>query len=242
MGGIDIEGVQVARWLNKRGISAFVLKYRLGLRYSHPAMLEDGLRAVRWVRYHAAELGIDKSRIGVWGFSAGGHLASMVATQDKNLRTSPATDSVDEESAKPDFCILAYPVITLEEEHTHMPSREALLGLTPSRELVTQLSSEKRVNAATPPAFIFATEDDDVVPVQNSKLFSEACGAHGVRCDINLFPHGPHGVGLALDSPELRTWTVKLENWLRVLGLPLELNVDSIGSETSALLDSVDKK
>ena len=154
---MDHEGRQVAEWLNERGVAAFVLKYRLGPRYGHPSPLMDAQRAMRYVRAHADSLGVDPSRVGIWGFSAGGHLAATTSTH-----VAPgipdAADPLERHAARPDFSILAYPVITMMDPFTHKGSRFHLLGEDYDPDLAEQLSNEKRVTADTPPAFLFHTE------------------------------------------------------------------------------------
>jgi len=215
---MDHEGQQVAGWLNSYGITAFVLRYRLGPKYHHPIEMQDGQRAVRWVRAHATEFGIDPHRIGVWGFSAGGHLASTVGTHFDEGNTA-SSDPVERESSRPDFLILAYPVITFEEPYVHRGSRNALLGPNPSPDLIQLLSNERHVTPQTPPTFLFHTSDDPVVPVQNSIDFYLALRAAGVPAEMHLYQHGPHGVGLARNDPELASWPDLLAAWLKARGL-----------------------
>jgi acetyl esterase/lipase len=211
------EGHDVAVWLNSIGVSAFVLKYRLGPRYNHPAMLWDVQRALRTVRARAAEWKVDPQRIGVMGFSAGGHLSSTAATHfdDGNPQ---ASDPIDRVSSRPDVAILCYPVITLQPPFAHMGSRKNLLGDNPAAELVELLSNEKQVTAKTPPTFLFHTVDDAGVPVENSMMFAEALRKNKVPYEMHLFEHGRHGVGLAKDDPALSAWPKLLENWLRTKG------------------------
>jgi acetyl esterase/lipase len=215
---MDHEGQQVAAWLNSYGITAFVLRYRLGPKYHHPVEMQDGQRAVRWARAHATEFGIDPHRIGVWGFSAGGHLASTVGTHFDEGNTA-SSDPVERESSRPDFLILAYPVITFEEPYVHRGSRNALLGPNPSPDLIQLLSNERHVTPQTPPTFLFHTSDDPVVPVQNSIDFYLALRAAGVPAEMHLYQHGPHGVGLARNDPELASWPDLLAAWLKARGL-----------------------
>ncbi len=154
---VDHEGHEVARWLTSRGIAAFILKYRLGPSYHHPAMLQDVLRAIRVVRSRAAEFHIKPDRVGIMGFSAGGHLASSAAT----LFDSPdgkVADGLDAVSSRPDFAVLAYPVILMGQDRTHHGSQDNLLGTSPSTELVARLSTEQQVTSKTPPTFIFQTD------------------------------------------------------------------------------------
>ena len=211
------EGEQVAEWLNRLGISAFVLKYRLGPAYHYPVELWDAQRAIRYVRAHAADFGINRSRIGIWGFSAGGHLASTAATHF-DAGDPTATDALNRESSRPDFMILAYPVISFEDPYAHAGSRNNLLGAKPDPSLIELLSNEKQVTAKTPPAFLFHTTEDQTVPVENSVQFYLALRKAGVPAEMHIYLKGRHGVGLAPDDPILRTWTDRLADWLKVEG------------------------
>jgi acetyl esterase/lipase len=215
---LDHEGRQIAEWLNKLEISAFVLKYRLGPKYHYPVELWDAQRAIRYVRTHAQDYGIRPDRIGIWGFSAGGHLASTAGTHFDNgdHKTGDPTDAV---SSRPDFMILAYPVITMMDPYVHHGSLHALLGEKPDPELVRSLSNETQVTSRTPPTFLFVTADDDVVPVENSVQFDEALNRAGVPAEMHIYLKGPHGVGLAQNDPVLRTWPDRLADWLKVQGL-----------------------
>ncbi len=190
------EGDSVAVWLRTLGVTSFVLKYRLGPRYHHPAPLLDAARAVRTVRARAAEWGIDPAKVGIMGFSAGGHLASTLATHFDDGNPA-AADPIDRMSSRPDIAILAYPVISMTDGITHQGSRRNLLGATPDTALVELLSNEKRVTGRTPPTFLFTTADDNVVPAANTLLFAEALDRAKVAYELHVFPHGPHGVGLA---------------------------------------------
>ena len=211
------EGEDVARWLNAHGVAAFVLKYRLGPAYHHPAELADAQRALRTVRARAAEFGIAPDHIGMWGFSAGGHLTATAGTLfDSNFY--PPSDAIDRQSARPDFLILAYPVITLDQKYGHTGSRIGLLGDSPKPALIELLSPEKHVTANTPPAFLFATTDDKTVPVMNSVLFYSALVAKHVSAEMHLYAHGPHGVGLAPGFPDLKSWPDLLATWMRANG------------------------
>ncbi|MBV8809272.1 MAG: alpha/beta hydrolase [Acidobacteriaceae bacterium] len=215
---MDYEGFEIAEWLNKLGISAFVLRYRLGPKYHYPVQLQDAQRAIRYVRLHAQEFGVQPDRIGIWGFSAGGHLASTVGTHfdagDKGSR-----DVIEQQSSRPDFMILAYPVITMMDPYVHRGSLHALLGDDPDPRLVRLLSNELQVTRRTPPTFLFHTANDNVVPVENSIEFDEALNKAGVPAEMHIYLKGRHGVGLAADDPVLRTWPDRLADWLRVQGL-----------------------
>ena len=217
------EGRQVANWFNALGITAFVLKYRLGPRYHHPIELGDAQRAIRLVRSRAREFEISPDRIGMMGFSAGGHLASTAATHFDSGNPA-AADPIDRAGSRPDFVILGYPVITLETPYVHAGSARNLLGDNPDPKLVEELSNELHVTPQTPPAFLFATSDDDVVPVENSVNFYVALHKAGVPAELHVFEKGPHGVGLALGNPALGGWPTLLANWLRQRGLLTEPN------------------
>jgi acetyl esterase/lipase len=210
------EGEQVAQWLNARGITAFVLKYRLGPRYHHPTELGDAARAMRMVRAGAAEFGISPDRIGIWGFSAGGHLASTVGTHF-DTGDPKASDPIDRVSCRPDFMILAYPVISF-TEYVHEGSRRMLLGDHPDPKLIELLSNEKQVTAWTPPTFLFHTDSDRTVPAENSVLFYLALRKAHVPAEMHVYERGPHGVGLAPQDPVLSTWTDRLADWLKTRG------------------------
>ena len=212
------EGEDVARWLNERGVAGFVLKYRLGPKYHHPVELGDAQRALRMVRSRAAEFGLANDHIGMWGFSAGGHLTASAGTHFDAGNTA-AADPIDRQGSRPDFLVLAYPVITLEDPYAHAGSRKYLLGDTPNPELVSAMSLEKDVTAQTPPTFLFTTTDDKTVPVMNSVLFYSALIKAGVPAEMHIFQHGAHGAGLAPANPDLRVWPDLLIKWMRERGL-----------------------
>ena len=211
----DHEGKQIAQWLNSQGISAFVLRYRLGPKYHHPAMINDAQRALRTVRARAAEFRVNPSKIGIMGFSAGGHLSATAATHfDAGNATSE--DTVERVSSRPDFAVLAYPVITFTEEaYVHKGSRKNLLGENPDPKLVENLSNERAVTRETPPTFLFHTDADTGVPPENSVLFYLALRKHGVPAELHIYEKGPHGVGLAWSDIALSTWPARLADWLR---------------------------
>jgi len=214
---VDHEGDQVARWLNSLGINAFVVRYRLGPQYHHPAMIQDAQRAIRTVRARAREWGIDPARVGVIGFSAGGHLASTTGTHfDDEIPV--LGDEVDRQSARPDFMMLIYPVITMQASYTHRGSRTNLLGEDADPALVWELSNETQVTPRTPPTFLVHTTDDAGVPVENSLRFYRALREAGVPVEMHLFETGRHGFGLAPDNPVLSRWTALAEAWMRSHG------------------------
>jgi acetyl esterase/lipase len=215
---MDHEGHQVARLLTSRGVAAFILKYRLGPRYHHPAMLQDVLQAIRFVRLHASKYEVRPDRIGVLGFSAGGHLASTAATLfDRGQAQAPSP--IDRISSRPDFAVLVYPVIVLGDAITHSRSQRSLLGENPSAKLLKELSTDTRVTADTPPTFLFHTDADDGVVAENSVRFYLALRRAGVPAEIHIYERGAHGVGLAPKDPVLRTWTDRLFDWMGTRGL-----------------------
>ena len=212
------EGRQVANWFNAMNVTAFVLKYRLGPKYHNPVELEDAQRAMRWVRAHAAQYGYDPNRVGMMGFSAGGHLTSTVGTHFDDGNPS-ASDPIDRVSCKPDFLILGYPVITMLPPYAHEGSVTNLLGDNSSTEQRKQMSSELHVTAQTPPTFLLSTTEDGLVPVENTVMFYMALRKAGVPAEMHVFEKGPHGVGLDLADPVLSVWPTLLANWLRERGL-----------------------
>lgn len=215
---MDHEGKQIADWLNSLGISAFVLKYRLGPRYRHPSMIQDAQRAIRMVRAQAADLGLAADRIGIWGFSAGGHLASTAATHFAE-GNAQAPDPVERVSSRPDFAVLAYPVISFTTEYTHRGSKRNLLGENPDEKLAASLSNELRVTPQTPPTFLFHTNEDSGVPPENSVLFYLALRKAGVPAELHIYEKGRHGVGLAPTDATLSSWPARLADWFRTRGL-----------------------
>jgi acetyl esterase/lipase len=212
------EGDAPARWLNSLGEAAFVVRYLLGPKYHHPSMLLDGQRAVRTVRARAAEWRVNPARIGVMGFSAGGHLASTVGSHFDD-GDSTSVDPVARAGSRPDFMVLVYPVVTMDTSFGHLGSRENLLGPSPAPALVTLLSNERQVTERTPPTFLVHTANDAVVPVRNSVRLFEALQAAKVPAELHVFPSGPHGFGLAPDDPVLSAWPGLCERWMRGLGL-----------------------
>lgn len=211
------EGRVPANYLNSLGIAAFVLRYRLGPQYHHPIELGDAQRAIRLVRSRAAEWHIAPDRIGIMGFSAGGHLASSAATHADAGRTD-AADPIDRVGSRPDFAVLGYPVISLVEPFAHQGSKTNLLGDQPDPALARSLSSETQVTASTPPAFIYHTNADTVVPVENAVAYFMALRKAGVPAEMHIFRDGPHGTGLAQTDRALAEWPTLLANWLRVSG------------------------
>jgi acetyl esterase/lipase len=223
----DHEGRPVAEWLNTLGITAFVLKYRLGPQYHHPAPLQDAARAMRTVRSRAAEWGLDPKRVGILGFSAGGHLASTLGTHFDEGKAD-SSDPVERASSRPNLMILVYPVITM-RELTHSGSKKNLLSTEPSPELVALLSNEEQVTRETPPTFLVHTMNDAAVPVENSINFAMALRKSGVPFEFHLYERGPHGFGLGQKDPILATWPGRCADWLGLHGFTA---VKGAGGET----------
>ena len=260
------EGTEFAQWLQENGIAGIVVKYRLPLSESltnpKEVPLADSQRAVRLVRHHAKEWGIDPGQVGIMGFSAGGHLAATLSTQydvravrdveqsdldskksapgdvqsDPDIKKTvsldvqsdpdvkktvsgytqaePAAKAIDSISARPDFSILVYPVISLRDVSAHSGSRRNLLGEEPSQELIDRFSAELHVNSDTPPAFLVHSQDDTGVPVQNSLLYFEALTRHGVPASLHVYPTGGHGFAFGTGRGTVEEWTSLLLNWL----------------------------
>ncbi len=213
----DHEGGPVAEWLNSLGVTAFVLKYRLGPSYHHPAPMLDAARAIRLVRARAVEWGLDPQRIGILGFSAGGHVASTAGTHFDTGKTD-ASDPIERVSSKPNLMILIYPVITMRDKLTHAGSRANLLGASPPPELIGLLSNDEQVTKETPPSFLVHTMTDTAVPVENSLLFALGLRKAGVPFEFHLYERGSHGFGLGTKDPILATWPDRCADWLRLHG------------------------
>ena len=195
-----------------------MLQYRIAPRYHHPAPLQDAQRALRTVRARAGEWHVDSRRIGIWGFSAGGHLASTAGTHFDAGRPD-AQDPIERVSCRPDFLILVYPVISMEPPYAHIGSRDNLLGKNPDPKLVENLSNEKQVTSETPPTFLMHTDGDRGVSSVNSVLFYLALKKAGVPAELHIFEKGPHGFGLAPKDPVLSIWPDLLARWLQSRGL-----------------------
>lgn len=216
----DWEGTDIAKWLNANGIAAIVLKYRLPNSKSnivpHQSPLPDAQRAIRTARANAAKWNINKDKIGIMGFSAGGHLASTAGTHfDKG--NASATDSIDRFSSRPDFMILMYPVITMSKPFMHQGSRNNLIGANASPELATYYSNEMQVTKETPPTLLIHSTDDEAVPVENSLHFYQALKENKVPAEMHIYPYGGHGFSLAIGKGYLRTWTERCIDWLKSL-------------------------
>lgn len=214
----DHEGEDIARWLNTLGVTGIVLKYRLGPRYQYPTHLHDAQRALRTVRGRAKEWNINPARVGILGFSAGGHLASTAATQfDPGLKD--AKDVIDTHSCRPDFAILLYPVIRLEGPFSHGGSRINLLGAKADPELVDSLNNDKRVTSETPPTFLVHTTEDKGVPPENSALFYMALTKHKVPAELHIYEKGNHGLGLGPADLPYSSWPGRCAAWLTQRGI-----------------------
>jgi len=219
------EGDDVAKWLNTLGITGFVVKYRLGPKYHHPAMLQDAQRAIRTVRARAQEWGVDPKRVAILGFSAGGHLASTVATHF-DAGTSSASDPIERQSCRPDLAILVYPVIALATPYGHTGSLRNLLGDNPSKELIESLSNERQVTKDTPPTFLAQTNEDTSVPAENALLFTLALRKAKVPVELHLFEKGAHGLGMGTGwvarkiQPDeaFQAWTRLCATWMKGRG------------------------
>lgn len=209
---IEHEGHDIARWFNALGIDAFVLKYRMK-EFGYPAPLQDVTRAIRFLRGSAKKRGIDPDRIGVIGFSAGGHVAGMAATL-WDSDDAKAGDSLDAVAARPDFAAMIYPVVTMKERFAHPGSRENLLGNEPGREAIEALSLETRVRRDSPPVFLAHSAADPAVPAENSLHFAEALRAREVPVALHLFARGPHGFGMRPGHGEASEWPRLLAGWL----------------------------
>jgi len=207
------EGKKVAKWLNSLGITAYVLKYRMPddktMKDKTIGPLQDAQEAVRMVRRNAKKWNLDASKIGVMGFSAGGHLAATLSTSFSEI----TYESSDNTSPRPDFTILIYPVISMHQEITHIGSKEKLLGINPSIELLNKFSCNLNVNTNTPKTFIVHASDDKSVPVENSINYYLALKNNKIQCELHLYEKGGHGFGLGLIETS-KNWTKDCENWL----------------------------
>ena len=214
---IDLEGTDIARYFNSIGVAAIVLKYRLpSYNYcieSHKAPLMDAQRAMRLVRFNAPKWNIDPRKIGIMGFSAGGHLASTLGTHF-DYGNELSTDSVERQSCRPDFMILMYPVISFTDSVKHIGSRKALLGENPDNHLIIKYSNELQVKDDTPPAFFVHADNDEGVPVENTLLMYKALRKKKIPAELHILSEGGHGFGLALKNEHVALWTYCLKLWL----------------------------
>jgi acetyl esterase/lipase len=216
---MDHEGTQIADWLNSIGVTAFILKYRLAATsHRHPVPMLDGQRAIRTVRARAKEWELDPTKVGVIGFSAGGHLASTLGTHF-DAGNSDASDPIDRVSSRPDFLILCYPVISMTADFIHKGSRNNLLGPNPDEKLLRSLSNETQVTAETPPTFLFHTHEDTGVLPDNSIAFYSALRKAGVPAELHIYEKGRHGIGLAKDVPGTSSWPEQCREWLKARDL-----------------------
>ena len=220
---IDKEGHDVARWLNSLGVAGLVLKYRLPRpdlsKNETPWPLQDAQRALRLTRANSAEWKLDPLRIGILGFSAGGHLASTAATHF-DAGQPGAADAIERLSSRPDFAILIYPVISMKDPNTHPGSRGALLGKSPDASQLEEYSGELRVSPRTPPCFLVHAKDDGV-KAGNSIEFDAALKKAGIASELHLFEKGGHGYGLGIHGGEVAEWPERCAAWLekrKILG------------------------
>jgi acetyl esterase/lipase len=217
---IEKEGGAEARWLNEHGVTAFVLEYRLGPRYHFPSPMLDGARAVRYVRSHATELDVAKDRIGLWGFSAGGHLAGYLATVHDGGAAS-ASDPIERVSDRPDFVIVSYGRFSMDEAIPRKTNMEGLLGDHPTQAMLDAVSVVKLVTKDTPPCFIYSTSADQTVNSLNATALYDALKRAGVPAELHIFERGGHGTGMAQglkDLPELAIYPTLLANWMEMHG------------------------
>lgn len=232
---MDHEGHQVARWLNSLGVAGFILRYRhRGTGYGHPAPLQDVQRAIRTVRARAEEWGVDPGKIGVLGFSAGGHLASSAGTHFQEA-ASDRVDAIDDSSCRPDFMVLVYPVISFTQPYTHKGSKRNLLGQEPSEELVRRFSNELQVTPETPPTFLIHADDDKGVPPENSVSFYLALRKAKVPAEMHIYPKGGHGFGLGRGGTAASNWPAVCAQWMRGRGLleKTQPSAESAGGRTT---------
>ena len=217
---MEKEGAVEARWLNGHGVSAFVLEYRLGQRYAFPTPMMDGARAVRYVRSHADEFGVSKDKVGLWGFSAGGHLAGYLATTH-NRGDPKAIDPVDRVSDRPDFVVLSYARLSMDPSIPRETDLEGLLGDHPTPEELKAISIERLVTKDTSPSFIYSTTADQTVNSMAATAYYDALKRAGVPAELHIFERGAHGTGLGLNLkglPELSVYPMLVENWMQVHG------------------------
>jgi acetyl esterase/lipase len=210
---LDHEGKQIGEWFNSFGVTAVILEYRhRGKGYGHPNPLLDVQRAIRVVRFHAKDWGIDPAKIGVMGFSAGGHLASTAGTHFENIKEP--SDEIDKMSCRPDFMILCYPVILFDAKFTHRGSQKNLIGADAPKELIDYYSNEKQVTEKTPPTFIYFTNEDTAVPAENGVEFYLALRKYKIPAELHIYQKGAHGQGLAKNQTGNETWSELCKAWL----------------------------
>ncbi len=214
---MDHEGYDLAEWLTTQGVAGIVLKYRLPYGH-HEIPLEDVQRTMRIVRQKAAEWGINPSKIGIAGSSAGGHLASTAGTRFDNGKPE-ATDPIEKFGCRPDFMLLLYPVITFDEEYGHMGSRNNLIGANPKYDLVERYSNEKQVTAQTPPTFLILADDDGGVPSRNSVEFYLALKKYKIPAEMHIFRQGGHGFGMNKKNLPVDQWPNLFAQWMKAQGI-----------------------
>lgn len=217
---MEKEGSAEAKWLNAHGVTAFVLEYRLGPRYLFPAPMQDGARAIRYVRSHAAELDIRADAIGVWGFSAGGHLAGYLATVH-DAGNADATDPVERVSDRPDFAILSYARLSMDPAIPRSGNMNGLLGDDPTQEMEDEISVVRHVNSSTSPSFIYSTTGDQTVNSMNATAYYDALKRAGVPVELHVFERGPHGTGMAQGLSglqELSIYPELIAHWMQMHG------------------------
>ena len=214
----DHEGFAIARWLNENGIAGIILKYRLPsdliMKDKSVGPLQDAQEAIRIIRRNAAEWKIDPKRVGVIGFSAGGHLASTLSTH----YAEKVYEVKDTLSARPDFSLLIYPVITFDASFTHMGSRNNLIGNTPSEDAIRHFSNELQINDKTPPAFLVHSGDDKAVPVKNSIVYFEGLVKNNIKAEMHIFEKGGHGYGLSVGKGTQSSWPELCIKWMNANG------------------------
>jgi len=217
---MEKEGASEARWLASHGVAAFVLQYRLAPWYKYPAPMLDGSRAVRYVRSHAADFGVDPNRIGVWGFSAGGHLAGYLATEPA-VRDKTSSDPVERVNAHPDFAIFSYARLSMDDSIPRSTNMEALIGENPTPEMLDRVSYARHVTKESSPGFIYSTSADQTVSSLTATAFYDALKRAGVPAELHVFELGQHGTGLGQNLkglPELEVWPVLLQHWMQLHG------------------------
>jgi acetyl esterase/lipase len=214
------EGSAEALWLSERGVTAFVLEYRLGPRYHFPSPMLDAARAVRYVRSHAGQMEVAKDKVGLWGFSAGGHLAGYLAAVNDS-GAAGASDPIDRESDRPDFAIVSYGRFSMDETIPRATNMEGLLGDHPTQAMLNSISVAKLVTKTTPPFFIYSTTADQTVNSMNATALYDSLKRSGVPAELHIFERGPHGTGMAQglkDLPELAIYPTLLANWMALHG------------------------
>lgn len=218
-GGVsyDWEGTDVAKWFNSFGVAAFVLKYRMpqaeSVKVSHLAPIQDAQRAIRWLRSNSEKYNVDIDKVGIMGFSAGGHLAASLATQYDYECYKPI-DDIDTYKANPDFMMLLYPVISMLDGVTHQGSKNNLLGKNPSKALIEQFSNELQVKSLTPPTILIHSADDKAVPVENSIRMYQSLIKNNIDATMHLFPKGGHGYAFGISRKDAPDWAPLAKNWL----------------------------